>query len=290
MNNSFTDMNEPTSYDLLVKRLAVESVSIPNVIDVFRELIPQSTDLIREKLPGLSSFWDNGNNQYRPKNKTFRLVLDQCSRFQYVAFQDTLVQVPEGFIGKPDNYAQELIKIGESVVKEGQKLLNDYVLVLSQFLSNKDARTSQMAHTALYNTITAKRSMYQRIIAGFFKSGSTLSRRPLGVLIDRFGDLSGWFREVERLDQVRTEQNFKLIEAKVKEAVELLDLINQRTTEQGIQQVSGESAKVIAKGAYEVAKFVEFMAIYNYQVESLVTSTNNTADQLASIFTDPSKD
>lgn len=277
--------HQPTPYDLLVKRLAVEAVSIPNVVDVFRELIPQSADLIRNNLPGLSNFWGKNGDQYHPKNSVFRDVLRQASQFSYIAYEDTLVQVPEGFIGKPIAYAQELNRVGQGLIVEGQKLLNDYVTVLSRFLSSKEARVSALnAHTSLYIKAELQRNMAQRAISGYFKSGSTLSRRRLGTLIDRFSDLQHWFKETENLDVTRNQQSFKSVEAKVKESVDLLDLIAQRSAEESVNQVSGDVAKALAKGAYEVAKFVEFLVIYNYQAESMVVTTNNVAEQLNAIF------
>ena len=275
----------PASYELLVKRLVVESNVVSNAIAVFHSLLPKSAELIQSYIPGLNKLIDPSEQKPNITSKIHKDVVKAVEAYSFLVYESTLVAVPEGFNGKLIPYLQLLLSYDKRIIEDGRKVLADYNLQLSMFLSNADIRTSVKSHAETYKKIRKEREERQKQLEQFFdKTFSTLSRRPLNKVIDRFADLDVVFTLAEKLDQSRKGQNYKVIASDVQKTTDLLALINQRMDQGDIANVSGHTAKNLAEGAYEVAKYVESIALYGYYVETAIGSTNNIAEQLRKLF------
>jgi len=275
----------PPSYELMVKRLAVESTVVSNVISVFRNLLPKSAEMIQSYIPNLTKLVDPVEQKPAITSKLHKDIIKALDGYSFLVYESTLVAVPEGFNGKLIPYLQLLLSYDKKIIEDGRKVLADYNLQLSMFLSNADIRISLKSHADTYKRIRKEREDRQKQIQQFFDSKfSTLSRRPLNKVIDRFADLDIIFTLGEKLDQSRKGQDYKVIASDVQKTTDLLALINQRMEQGDIANVSGQTAKNLAEGAYEVAKYVEAIALYGYYVETAVGSTNNIAEQLRKLF------
>ena len=82
---------------------------------------------------------------------------------------------------------------------------------------------------------------------------------------------------------VKKAQNYTVVLEEVKRASEMLKLIKHRLDAGDIENVSNQTAKNLADGAYEVAKYAEYMALYGYYVETALASIHNTAEKLEEI-------
>lgn len=269
-------------------RLAVEAIANGDVLGIFRRIIPKARTLISGYLESMASLeisvGTSSSQSDKNMDAVYTRVLKELAKFNYLAYKDVLVSVPEGFQGKLPPYLRFMLTSGKVNLDLGLQAVRSYNTELSVFLSNSDFRTSLMAHNELYAKIRRERMDQQKALSVFFKKGSTLARRPLGSLIDRFGELETCFRDVTALESVRKGQNYHTLLSEVKRSVELLDLVRQRSEEGSIEKISGPMAKHLADGAYEIASYVENTVIYGYHLETITSTVRNLALQLEESF------
>lgn len=272
------------SYDMLVRRLAVESSVGADILGLFRSIVPKSQELITAFMPNLAQLADDSSKNPL-KSSLFRSVLTSSRDFNFLAYEQTLIMVPEGFNGKLVTYLELLIAHTQDELREGVRVLNEYNLELSSFISNADVRKSLRSHGDFYKNIRQAREDWEKNLKKFFdEKNHTISRRPLGTVIERFADLERVFAQAEKLAELRSKLNYQLVKAEVDKTVSMLDLIRERLTDGNINDLSGQVAKNLSEGAYEVAKFVESISIHGYHIETAVSSVNSIAEQLKAIF------
>lgn len=271
-------------HDYMLKRLVVESTTTADVLSLFKNLLPKSTELIRSYLPSLTSLSEGTAGS--STNKHLRQALMQkVGSVSFIAYEDTLVFVPEGFKGKLVPYLELLLAQSKVVLSHGKQVLVDYNLELSMFLANEDIRSSMKSHAQTYKRVRQEREGYHGAIQAFFdKKNPTLSRRKISDVIERFSDLDKIFVLEQKLEGIRKEQNYHDIISEVQKAADMLALIKGRLDNGDIGSVSGQVARNLAEGAYEVAKYAEYMALYGYFVETALMSIRYTAEQLEQIF------
>lgn len=270
-------------YEQLMRRLAIESITSPDVFALFKKIIPHSVEVLSSYLPSFSNL--NQGPAAKFSSPAHLALMKKVSSVNFLAYEDTLVFVPEGFNGKLIPFLELLIAQSKVVLEHGKQVVVDYNLDLSIFLSNADIRQTLKSLSQQYRQIRTEREGYQKAVESFFdKKNSTVSRRPLKQVIDRFSDLNKVYELEERLVGIQKQQNLQVIVSEVQKACDMLKLINARISEGEISSVSGQAAKNLAEGAYEVGKYVEYMALYAYFVESVLASIKNTSEQFEKIF------
>lgn len=272
------------SLDYLYRRLAIESTVGSDVITLFKQLVPKSANLIKSYVPSLSHFLETQPSEGRIDDKQRHELLKLLKSVNFLAYEDTLISVPEGFKGQLIPYLEVLLRQSSVVLAHGKKVMQDYNTELSMFLSNVDIRSSLKSHEAHYTLVRQERESYQKAINAFFEKNSTRSRQKLSTVISRFQDLDKVFVLENKLKAVKDSQDFKGIVAEVQRATDMLTLIKARLDKGDISGVSGQTAKNIAEGAYEVARYAEYTSIYGYFLETTLASINNTAEQLMHLF------
>jgi hypothetical protein len=260
-------------YDYIHRRIVMESVQD---LSLFKTFLPKAAELLRSYLPNLSNLADTQTAKLT--NKSRRDVVTKLSKNSFITYEDTLVFVPEGFKGKYEDFMDVLLAVGKSITFDAVKVVADYNTELAIFLSNADLRNAVKSHTAHYEKIKKTRENHTKHIEAYFKSNTTLSRQKLSSVADRFQDFVSIFNKEEELRALKARQNYQALIGEVQKTNDLLLLIKARLESGDIGKFSSQVAKNLADGSYEVAKYIEFVAIYGYRLESLLASINNTAD------------
>ncbi len=268
------------SYDRLQKLLATESIhgTSSSIIDVFGRLIPKTTDLLQSFIPSLERFINNPG-EVSLKNSEYRNTVKKVSGLTFATYQDILVQVPEGFEGNLNKYVEFLIRMNEEIVSEANKVVIGYSDELAIFLNNVDYRKSIKDHRTFYMKIRQDRDRFSKEMAAFFKVGGNQSRAKLGTVISRFGDLDELFSNAERLEAAHRSTKLSELMTNVNHSVSLLRLIKDKIDHSDIGEVSGEMAKHISEGAYEVGTYVELVSLACFNIEVVLTSIRAMVDQ-----------
>lgn len=266
------DTKTTMSLESQMQFLALEASAISNVIETFSSIIPNLADSIFTGFKSLTQSDDIVRIKVQDAKLTFGKLKVKLPHASFIAQSKTLVSVPEGFVGNLLAYSLTLSNMSNAVFSEANKTLGEYNFVLSAFISNKENKISLKDHTDLFIRTRARREELSGLIQAFFPKDSDVSKAYLGDVIHRFNDLEPLVHSVERLNNQRKDHNLIAVNDSVKKCLDLLNIIINDTKNNGIAQVSGAAAQNISQGAYEVGKLVEFISVYRYRVEQLVST------------------
>lgn len=256
-----------------MQRLSMESNVAGNVIDTFKNTVPLLAESILSHFKSLSTDTDK---ELKDESTEAKLVFGKLKvKLPYASYLNqtkTLVSVPEGFKGNLLDYVNSLGAMSNELFQEANKTLGEYNFVLSAFITNKENKISLKDHTDLFLRLKSRREKMAKELAVFFPEDRDLSKAYLGDVIHRFADLETLVNAAVHLNVQRKEQNIKDITNSVQKCLDLLKVIIDDTKNNGIAQVSGAAAMNISTGAFEIAKYVEFIALYRYRVEQVVST------------------
>lgn len=274
-----SDVEESHSYQHLSNVLAIESMhgDAGSVMEIFGRLIPKSSEFLRNCVSPLADFVNN-----KPvaglKNSEYRDTLKKVKSLPFSAYEETLIQVPEGFNGNLGKYLLSLISVHDKIVANANSFLLTYTDELAVFLNNVDSRKSVSVRD-IATSYRNERTHAVKELASYFKAGSNLSRQKLGVVVTRFGELDDVFEAAEKLEVARSQANLSDLMNNVNHAVSLLDLIKTKLKEDENMAVSGAMAKHLSEGAYEVALFVEQVSMTCFAIDVALNVTQELAKQ-----------
>lgn len=277
------DSNPKVSLESQLQRLALEASAVSNVIDTFKGIVPSLAEKLREVYSSLKSD-DDLTRELKNTRSKFGEVKPKFAHANFLNYSKTMVSVPEGFKGNLLDYIQVLASMSQEVFLEANKTLGSYNFALAAFISNKESKTSLQDHSHLFHQVAKRREELNDRLKTFFPTSSNLSKAYLGDTISRFADVEALVAQSEKLNIQRKSQNIKEITESVKKAVDLLDVIIEDTQTNGVDKVSGAAAMNISQGAYELGKYVEFIAIYRYRVEQSLASVGALVETLDRIL------
>lgn len=275
-----------TTIDALHRRMVVmESAfaSPTGVLEVFSRLIPKAAEVITGFMPSLSAFQEETKQDTIIKNKDFRNTLAAVGKLPFHSFQDVMVVVPEGFHGSLDKYLNILIHIQSDITHKATEALANYQTDLGSFLNNIEKGDKKTVNKTIYLKIKADRTKIQADLATFFKPGNNVSRAKLGTIISRFGDLEGVFSKTEQLVQLKNSKQLNQLLQGTNQTIELLKLIKDKLDNDKEIVLSAEVAKGISEGAFEIAKYIELVALVAFNVETAIAVSAGIVEQFSRI-------
>lgn len=271
------------SLESQMARLNLEAFSLGNVISSFKATLPTLTDTLKTQFTSLVNH-DDVSDQVKDAKLHFGRLKVKLPYASYLNYSKTLISVPEGFKGDLLAYAQALNKMGPEIYQEANKTLGEYNFVLSSFITNKENKISLKDHTDLFVRVKQRRERLTEELNHFFKAESNLSKQYLGDAVGRFADLETLVSSVDKLRMEHQSANVRDISEAVKKSIDLLQVIVEDTEKNGIAQVSGNAAMNISQGAYELGKYVEFVSIYRFRIEQMVSTIRKLVTKLEEVI------
>jgi hypothetical protein len=263
-----------------VELLALEALNLNNVIEVFRDLVPRLGDKLKEVYKLVSEETDTVSESIKSAHSQLAIFKPKIQQASFINHAKTLVPVPEGFKGNLIAYIDTLNSMSSEIFNDANKILGEYNFALAAFISDKESKISLKDHTDIYRRVQHRREEMIKAITEFFPSSSNLSRAYLKDVIHRFADVEVLIDRIDTLDDARKKQNVKDVSASVKKSCDLLDIVIKNSYDQSLSNVSGAAAKNVAEGAYEIARYVEFVAVYRYRVEQAIVSVTKITEKL----------
>jgi hypothetical protein len=268
------DNTSTLSLESQLERLSLEADVLANVIDSFKNVIPNLTAKISE-VYGVLTATDNSSEALK-ELKTKQLSLKTKIKYvNYLNINSTLVVVPEGFHGDMLSYINLLNKLAPKIFVDANNVLGEYNFILSAFVTNKDNKISLKDHTALFTKVAKERESMNKEISHFFKPNSNISRVRMKDILHRLTDVDTIVDNISKLENDRNKHNVKDVAASVKRAVEMLDIVIKDVDSKGVSNISGNAAMNISQGAYEIGKLVEFIAAFRFRTEQAVASVSD---------------
>jgi len=261
-----------------MNELALESTMATNVIDFFRRSLPIMTNELKDYVShfrtpdqeiDLTAIDSNYATSERHKLERY-----------YTSWREVLVQVPEGFKkGEFLPYVMALNSIGSNLFEQTNKLISEYRFALSSIISNKEQRTSLKDLSYNYEGITSARSELEERIASFFESTTTSRYRLIDVL-PRYSDSKRLIGETKQLARLVSIKQLTQIKTLVNETVSVLMVLENQITKGDMSDISPQVVKNIAQGAYELAKYIDSIAVFYYAGVSIITCVNLLFDKI----------
>ena len=272
-----------SSLERQLDRLVLESDSLANVIQTFRGIVPNLLDTLKQKFSTV-----NENEELSQHMAALidghKVLSKKTEHVPFLSFNQTLISVPENFSGNFVEYAIFLNTAAPGVYDEAMATLDQYKSLLSVFLSTKEATISYKDHTAFYSNVQRSREAQVEQFKKFFPKDTGLSKQRLYTAVDRFSDFDKLIHELTTLEKMHEKQNLRAFRKAVQECVDLLALVIRRTEKESCDNISQVTAKNIAQGAYELGKFVEYVALFRFRVEQFMTSVQNTVTDINTIL------
>lgn len=268
------DFEQGTSLSLesQLNRLAFEHTFLDNAIGSLRDIVPNLLDRLKNIYTNIASFNDDASTGIRAIRSDYNKVKARVALASYVNYNKMLISVPEGFDGKIINYTETLIDISPFVFEDAHRVLSEYCFFLSAFITNKENKLALKDHTGSFKVLDKRREQLTEEISKYFPNKSDNPKQYLGNCFDRFADVDVFVDRIEKLGNQLKRQNVKEISFSVKKSVDLLDIIIKDIQTNGTSKVSGSAALNISQGAYAVAQYVEFIAMYRFKVEQMVST------------------
>lgn len=279
-NNAIYINTSNISIENRLEALSLEAVNVANVIEVFKGILPDLTVKITETLDKLNFYKDNNSPEIKDMLSNYKELENKLKLINYVEKKDLLISVPEGFKGNLIEYLEVINSLSNKIYPEANKLLNNYKLILASFLTNKDQKISLTDHTNFFNSIKKERENFIYTLSKYQTNNNSTKSR-LRDCVNRISDVDILVKKIEIINKVRNNNNIKEIVSTVDEISKLLDTILQRVDTGDVSNISGASAKNLSEGAYEVAKYIEFVSLFNFKVEQITTTISKLVSQLS---------
>lgn len=266
------------SLESQLERLSLEAISTANVMETFKSIIP---NLISKIKTSLSEYDDAEVPKIVSEITSEAKELDKKLKYATLAqYNKLLVSVPEGFRGLLVDYVKMLDGQALGIYGEANKSLVEFKFLLSAFITNKDNKITLKDETGLYKQLDQHRQSTLKEIAVYYPEGDSRSRAYLSDVIRRLGDMDTLFLSVVSLQKKHYEQNMKAINKSVTECVELLDIVLKTLSDRSVTNISGAASMNISEGAFHIAQYIEFVAVYRFRTMQALETTSKLFKQL----------
>ena len=277
IDNSQTSLSLESQMD----RLALEAAFLANVIDTFKNVLPNLASHMSSLVKG---FKDDNSDAIKSVLKNHKELDKKLKYAEFVTFSKTLISVPEGFKGNLLEYVILIDRLAPEVYNGINDTLTEYKAILSTFITNKDTKIALKDETGFFKKLENNRMDVIRQLDKFFPEDSNVSKAYLGDALHRFKDVEELVIAVKSLDKNHIAQNISNMNNKINECVDLLNVIIENINNKGIENVSGNASMNISKGAYEIAKYVEFVTVFRFKTMQAIATVDKLVTQLDEIL------
>lgn len=262
--------------ETLIGKMAMESVA-SEVMELFRHILPRSREAILTCLSPVSEFAESKDQEVVLKSKDSRKLMEQLKQCNFMTYQDTMVLVPEGFEGNLAAYLETLYQIHETLLKKSTIYLNEFTEEIAIAINTKSLNVRFFKDI----DVQMKREIEheQAILAAYFKKNSNLSRQPLKKVASRFADFETILGNSERLATLRRDTNLKQLLTQVNRVAELLDVLNEKITNDDSFSLEKPVALRIASSAHAMGRYIEMVSVSCFNIEVAMTISNALAEQ-----------
>jgi len=265
-----------------VNTLNLEGLVTANVINVFRNVFPSVSQYLEDSIRAFTAK-DDVEFDFDKQTRAFSTYEHNALAMNFVAMDELLVAVPQGLNAKYVPYLKFLKETGNEILKERDKLLEDYRRALSAFISSADAKTALRDYSSVYQGIERRMNEQRKQLASYFNPKSTVSVLPLYAVFDQGMDIVDTVNLAKDVNKVRIQTDRKDVMGNVKDISALLNLVIERSNEQAIENISAPAANSIAQGALAVAHYVEFLGVFRHRLEEAIGAVGKMAERLTGL-------
>ena len=276
----FMNQDSCVSLESHLERISLESEFLVNMLETFKTAIPSFVSKLRDANAHLFETAKAQDTLDIELSKKEKKALEYSKHLDFVGFGDRLISVPENFKGDYIKYAALLNTIATIAYQTQNTILAEYNQILSAFITNKEDKISLKDHTAFFNRIKAERESYTEKLGDFLNKKSGVSKMRFRDVISRMADLETLIHHASHLGSQHSRAKLHDINSSVNHSVDLLDLVVNGVQDGTIKNISPNATMNISRGAYEVAKYVEFVGLIYFDITVFLNSVNSMLDSI----------
>lgn len=213
------------------------------------------------------------------KQKDFLKCINEIT---YINLSPITIYCPEGLKVTYNEYLVELQSaalFAENIIDE----MNNYNHFLGTLVNNPDAQKDTNFIKNKFNEILKNQNDITVGLGNCFQNGSVTSEVPYSKLLRNNSSWINVFEMLESINKRITSIDRKIINKKINEATELLDIIERKAKNNELADLSPEMLGKISSYTFTVARYLEFYSATYYQIKVITTSVNQSVDKLIGI-------
>lgn len=255
--------------------IALESTLLANMADSIKSYFPGFVEAIKPAFDGLSNItMPKIANLFKGKTLEQKLLAADPENVKYLK-----VSVPEGFQGNYGDYISLLLSAFD-YFDEVEKSIDDYYVLLSWILTNKEAKKSLKDETNEYKKLEKSRTTMNDAFSDHFKSRSNEALSTFGKHFKNPKDYIDAVEQAAVLDKRLKAFNIERIKGKVKRIVDTMGVLIEQSNKGNIAYMTPEVAKNIAYGGKEMAYQIEFLSVNIFRAIGTLTALDDTAERV----------
>ncbi len=277
------DVSYTLSIESGLSRLSLEESIFADSIDTFKTILPGLSTKITDVLASIENMMKTNTVQESKLAQSSKKLRVKLPEIKYGNVEKMLVSIPAGFNGSLVLYVRDLNSLASGVYKETLETIQDYHVILSSFITNKEVQTSFETHKNFLDRVSGARSLIEEKMKHYYPENSSATKTYFGKVVDRMADMDVLIRSTEELYSSHNAANLNEINKRVKMVVELMDIVIKQIASQDITKVSSKVAKGISEGAYGLARHIEQVAAFNFQCELAIGAVVDLVEKLEEV-------
>ena len=266
------------SLELTLESIALEANILTNAVSTIRNLFP---NLLR----GISNSFNKQDNLPEVEvlyTKLQSSALYKLKHVNHLDLESLSVVVPEGFISDYITALKVSVDGINYMNNVANNVLKNYKVYVSMVISNRDDKISLKDHTPHYKDYARSRDIINQEFSKLYKKNSFEVSLPFTRLVKRNSDVNVIFHETNKLVDLLKMIDVRNVKDQTNSISDLLQIVIDQVEAKKIDNVSPETLKNLATGAYEVAKQVETFSACYFRIKTIVESINTFTKQLDS--------
>lgn len=263
----YVDHDRPAmSLESMIEHIAVESGVIANMLETFKKVVPSFLYQLRDTNKHISELSNTTDDLGIKLNSKERKAIERARHLDFVTFGERIISAPENFKGDFIQYAVLLNHVATLAYQSQNTILAEYNHILSSFITNKEEKISLKDHTLFFNRVKQEREGLTEKLKDFLNPKVGTSKVKFREVLGRMGDLEPLLKETAKLSSQHSRAKLQDINNSVNQCVDLLNIIVSGVEDGTITNVSPNATMNISRGAYEVAKYVEFVGVIYFDI------------------------
>ena len=260
-------------------RLSLESDTIGNLLSAFKSVLPNFSTAIGNANGLLKTYIGTNVEITDVLNMKHRKAVTTVTQLDWLNYGNRLITIPENFKGTLLEYTEVLTDITKDLYQLNTTTLAEYNAILASFITNKSDKIALKDHTSFFKRIQIEREKQTKRLGAFTKAGAK-NKVKLSSVLARANDLEPLLKAVAKLSNMHSRDVITNLHEAVRQSTDRLDIIINQMQTDSVTTISPAAAMNISKGAYEVAKMVEFTGAVFYDVTVLLTIVDAIVDSI----------
>lgn len=234
---------------------------------------------------GIKEFFGLVPTDHKPVDLTReqRTFMQYLEKHTYLDVAPIGAFVPEGLKVPYLTYIHALAPSVAHVKTALREVTATYSQFLSELLSNPEAKLNTSSKVNYYRSWETEREQLNKTLANNFTQGSHETRTSMGEVVQRNGDWTRVFHEVDALAADINSISRQELNKTLASINELVDVVDKKIKRGELEGISRQAMEHLAEGAYGVAREIEFYVAIFYKVEALSQAVNQTTHKFVEI-------